>query len=49
MPFLVDEFTPKCYDDVFFHKEIYDRLKIMSDDNPWKQKLQRMRTNGKSS
>lgn len=33
MPFLVDEYTPKCYDDVFFHKEIYDRLKIMSDDN----------------
>src|SRR5579872_7209743 len=33
MPFLIDEFTPKTYEDVFFHKEIYQRLKMMSIDN----------------
>ena len=33
MPFLVDEFAPHCYEDIFFHKEIYDRLKMMSSDN----------------
>lgn len=33
MPFLIDEFAPKTYDKIFFHKEIYARLKRMSDDN----------------
>lgn len=33
MPFLVDEFAPRSYDEIFFHKEIYDRLKMMSTDN----------------
>lgn len=33
MPFLVDEFAPHCYEDIFFHKDIYDRLKMMSSDN----------------
>ena len=33
MPFLVDEFAPQCYEEIFFHKEIYDRLKMMSSDN----------------
>lgn len=33
MPFLVDEFAPQNYDEIFFHKKIYDRLKIMSNDN----------------
>lgn len=33
MPTLVDEFAPKCYEDVIFHKDIYDRLKLMSVDN----------------
>lgn len=33
MPFLIDEYTPQKYEDVFFHKDIYDRLKCMSHDN----------------
>jgi replication factor C subunit 3/5 len=33
MPFLVDEFTPRNYESVFFHRSIYDRLKKMSEDN----------------
>ena len=33
MPFLIDEFAPKTHNDVYFHKEIYDRLKLMSNDN----------------
>lgn len=33
MPFLIDEFAPKIYEDVFFHTEIYQRLKMMSIDN----------------
>lgn len=32
MPFLIDE-RPLKYEDVFFHQDIYDRLKIMSNDN----------------
>ena len=33
MPFLVDDIAPHKYEDVFFHKDIYDRLKLMSKDN----------------
>ena len=33
MPFLVDEFAPHVHEDIFFHQDIYDRLKMMSDDN----------------
>lgn len=33
MPFLIDEFAPKTCDNVFFHKKIYGRLKLMSNDN----------------
>lgn len=33
MPFLFDEFEPKNHEQIFFHKEIYERLKKMSDDN----------------
>lgn len=33
MPFLIDEYTPSNYEDVFFHQDIYDRLKHMSNDN----------------
>jgi len=33
MSFLIDELSPKTYDDVFFHKDIYNRLKLMSTDN----------------
>ncbi len=33
MPLLVDEYAPQKYEDIFFHKEIYDRLKMMSKDN----------------
>ena len=33
MVFLVDEFSPRDYDNIFFHQEIYDRLKKMSEDN----------------
>ena len=33
MPFLIDEFAPKCYEDIFFHRDIYNRLKLMSNDN----------------
>ncbi|AYV77616.1 MAG: replication factor C small subunit [Dasosvirus sp.] len=31
--FLTDEFTPINYEDIFFHQEIFDRLKRMSTDN----------------
>jgi len=33
MPFLVDEYAPKSYEEIFFHRPIYDRLKMMSSDN----------------
>jgi replication factor C subunit 3/5 len=33
MPFLIDEYAPKTCNDIFFHKDIYKRLKIMSNDN----------------
>lgn len=33
MPFLTDEYTPQTEEDIFFHAEIYDRLKKMSTDN----------------
>jgi replication factor C subunit 3/5 len=33
MPFLIDEFSPHCFEDIFFHKDIYDRIKKMSSDN----------------
>ena len=33
MPFLIDEFSPNNYKEIFFHKEIYDRLLKMSYDN----------------
>lgn len=33
MPFLIDKYTPQKYEDVFFHQDIYDRLKSMSNDN----------------
>lgn len=33
MPFLIDEYTPHKYEDIFFHHDIYDRLKSMSKDN----------------
>ena len=33
MPFLIDEYTPHIYEDIFFHQDIYDRLKHMSNDN----------------
>ena len=33
MPFLVDEIAPHSEDEVFFHKDIYARLKMMSSDN----------------
>lgn len=33
MPFLIDEFAPKTCDHIFFHKEIYKRLRMMSTDN----------------
>jgi replication factor C subunit 3/5 len=33
MPFLVDEFAPHSYEDIFFHQAIYDRLNMMSLDN----------------
>jgi len=32
MPFLFDECKPREYDDVWFHRPIYDRLKQMSND-----------------
>jgi replication factor C subunit 3/5 len=33
MPLLSDEFAPNAYEEIFFHKEIYERLKKMSQDN----------------
>lgn len=33
MSLLIDEFTPNDYNDVFFHKNIFDKLKKMSNDN----------------
>jgi replication factor C subunit 3/5 len=33
MPFLIDEYAPHSYDEIFFHKAIYDRLEMMSADN----------------
>lgn len=33
MVFLIDEFTPKSHEEIFFHKHIYDSLKHMSTDN----------------
>jgi replication factor C subunit 3/5 len=33
MPFLVDEYSPNCYEDIFFHSDIYKRLNVMSVDN----------------
>lgn len=33
MPFLIDEFAPKAYEETFFHRSIYERLKLMSTDN----------------
>lgn len=33
MPFLFDKYEPKDINEVFFHKDIYERLKKMSDDN----------------
>lgn len=33
MPLLIDEFAPQKYEDVFFHKDIYDMLHKMSQDN----------------
>lgn len=33
MPFLVDEIAPNNEDEVFFHKDIYAKLKMMSTDN----------------
>ncbi|VBB18308.1 replication factor C small subunit [Yasminevirus sp. GU-2018] len=33
MPFLIDEYAPTTYESVFFHKDIYQRLKMMSSDN----------------
>jgi replication factor C subunit 3/5 len=33
MPFLVDEYAPRSYEEIFFHKKIYDKLKMMSNDN----------------
>lgn len=33
MPFLIDDVTPKDYEDIFFHRDIYIRLKLMSIDN----------------
>jgi replication factor C subunit 3/5 len=32
MPLLIDEFTPQHVEDIFFHKDIYTRLKKMSRD-----------------
>ena len=32
MPLLIDEFTPQCVEDIFFHKDIFTRLKKMSCD-----------------
>jgi replication factor C subunit 3/5 len=31
--FLYDEVAPHSYEEIFFHKDIYDRLKLMSKDN----------------
>lgn len=33
MPLLIDEFAPHDYNEIFFHKEIYNKLKMMSSDN----------------
>lgn len=33
MVFLIDEYSPTDYEDIFFHQNIYDRLKKMSKDN----------------
>ena len=33
MPWLFDEVAPKTCERIFFHKDIYDRLKRMSNDN----------------
>lgn len=33
MPFLIDEFSPLTHASVFFHRDIYKRLKMMSSDN----------------
>lgn len=33
MPLLIHELLPRSYEDIFFHKEIYDKLKMMSTDN----------------
>lgn len=33
MPFLFDKYKPQEYDDIWFHKPLYDRLKKMSIDN----------------
>jgi replication factor C subunit 3/5 len=33
MPFFTDEYTPHKYEDIFFHPDIYARLKLMSKDN----------------
>lgn len=33
MPFLADEIAPHADKDIFFHRDIYDRLKLMSRDN----------------
>jgi DNA polymerase III delta prime subunit len=32
MGFLIDECAPQTVDDIFFHKDIYERLKIMSNE-----------------
>ena len=33
MGFLIDDYAPQKVDDVFFHKDIYDRLKKMANEN----------------